>query len=692
MIAMDSETSGLDLRHSAKPFLVTTCDEGGLNTFWEWDVNPLTRQPIVPSKDLREIRNVIRKAPQIIFQNPKFDVAALDTVWQKPFVWPWKKTVDTLLAGHLLASGESHILTTMVAVYLGLDVQPFEDGIKEATTEARRMAKKEFPTWFLAKKGAPGMPSVKEKAWKCDMWLPRAIAKEKGYSSKHPWWSLCADYANSDSATTLALYKAQKKLLEERGLWTIYLERLKLLPIVYSMESTGITLNGKRLEEIYANFEKTSTKANKICSNIARSKGCELTLPKGSVNKSLMNFVFYDEDGLQLPVVKKTKKGAPSFGKESIEEYLATLPTKSKGYTFIKNLRAARRRSTAMSYLESYKSYWLSTDPIVDDTECRWCGGSCRTEHCTRCGGDQDRFWYRMHPSLNPTGTATLRWSSQGPNEQQISKQEDTNLRYVFGPLPGREWWSLDANNIELRLPAYEAGESEMIALFEKPNDAPFFGSNHLLVFSVLHPKMFAEYGADVKKKFASTWYQWTKNGNFAVQYGAMEQSGTADRAYHVKGAQHRIQKRFQKIAQLNQSVIAFAEKHGYVETMPDKTVDPTKGYPLQCRRTYSGHVMPTVPLNYRIQGTAMWWMGKAMVRCKKQLGAWNKVAGHEKYKMIMQVHDEIVFDFPKGGKKNLAKINKLRRLMERGGDDIGIPTPVSIDYHPNTWNESLEL
>jgi DNA polymerase I-like protein with 3'-5' exonuclease and polymerase domains len=68
---------------------------------------------------------------------------------------------------------------------------------------------------------------------------------------------------------------------------------------------------------------------------------------------------------------------------------------------------------------------------------------------------------------------------------------------------------------------------------------------------------------------------------------------------------------------------------------------------------------------------------------------------------MVMQVHDELVFDFPvasaadrffKSGKGNLTYIKSLQRLMEEGGNDFGIPTPVGIEYHENNWAEGVEV
>jgi hypothetical protein len=97
--------------------------------------------------------------------------------------------------------------------------------------------------------------------------------------------------------------------------------------------------------------------------------------------------------------------------------------------------------------------------------------------------------WWVLHPSSTLRGPTPSAGPSSQPNEQNISKREGFNLRRCFGPAPGREWWSLDAKNIELRIPAYESGEEAFIALFERENDPPYFGSNHLLIAHFLHPR-----------------------------------------------------------------------------------------------------------------------------------------------------------------------------------------------------------
>jgi hypothetical protein len=396
-------------------------------------------------------------------------------------------------------------------------------------------------------------------------------------------------------------------------------------------------------------------------------------------------------EGLKIPPVnirnRKKKSDRPSVDKVAMEHWLATLPERSKGAAFVRNLRNYRKRTTALSYITGYRRFGIS----------------------------EGRNWIRLHPSLNSTGSDTLRWSSSNPNEQNISKQEGFNLRYAFGPLPGREWWSMDAKNIELRIPAYEAGEQEMIQLFERPDDPPYYGSNHLLNFHTVYPDIwdkelkavgFEKVGPHCKKKYAGTWYQYCKNGGFGVQYGAMDREdgqGTADQAFHRPGSHAKLKERFSRLEAHNQWCIDYAESFGYIETVPDHSVDPLRGYPILCTRTQWGGILPTVPLNYRTQGTAMWWMCMAMIRCQDQLDKWNRgVRPEYRYYLVMQVHDELVFDFPapppdyklkdQPWTYNGSKIAVLKGLMEQGGTNISIPTPVGVAYHADNWSEDVTI
>lgn len=721
MISFDSETTGVDFYHGAKPFFVTSTSEDGSTKYFEWDVEPTTREPIIPEGDLEDIQALIGNT-DLCLQNSKFDVTAMAAIGLK--VWPWARTHDTLTAGHLLATNQKHDLTSMLLHYLGVDIRPYEKALEVAVKECRRIiqqakqrVKREhkkkqkadseytqallieesgelFADWKIAAEGVESMPSAGDEPWRYDYWLPRAMAKELGLHPEHEYWTVLSDYSNADSASTLALWQFMEKEMHRRGVWEIYLEKVKTNRIAYEIERRGITVNKNSLYALTDEYTEESESLANVCLNIAAEFNYPLQLAKGaSINNSMVEFIFD-----VLKVKKRHKKNAKtdrgSLDKESMALYLAELPEKSKALLFLQRLIRKRKMGSDLSYMEGYQNYW---------------------QHDV---GD----FYRLHPNLNPTGTVHLRWSSNNPNEQNISKQPREgghNLRWCFGPANDREWWSCDAKNIELRIPAYEAGEDEMINLFERPVDPPYFGSNHLLVAHILHPKLFEECrdeqgnldGRVFKKRYADTWYQWVKNGNFAVQYGAIETSGTADRAYHVIGGQALIQNRFKKIKQLNESLIRYAEKNGYVETIPDKTVNPDRGYPILCTRTEYGKILPTTPLNYHTSGTACWWAVKAMNRMQPKLEEWSAQCEDGKgYYICMYVHDEFVFDFPKStmhprfdatkektGKtsfrtSNLWRIRILQGIMEQGGTDINIPTPTSCEYHEHNWETGVSL
>ena len=732
MISLDCETSGVDFYHGARPYFVTICQEDGTQKWWCWDVDPITREPEIPQADKEEIRTLIHREGSwqtwdektieqhsIIGQNIKFDVAALVSIGID--CWPWSLTHDTLSAGHLLASNQPHDLTSMAYQYLGRvgkEMEGLERSLEEACKEARRVVQQAklrakrgshpkkkvkakanrglfgstallpsvlveedednpLTEWRIAEAGLEDMPSAKEKSWKIDGWLPRALAAWARRTDdrelcqraeKGKWETVLRDYSNSDSAVTLALWQVMKRLLKERDLWEIYLESRKLLPVVHGMERRGTTYLDESAAEVRKEYETKITTTKSTCVQIAKARNYDLEMPKGSVNGSLRTFCF---DVLDLPRIRnpKAKTAAPSMdAKNAFPVWLETLPEGSDQLKFVKALSDYRDLGTGLSFLDAYERFKVRCPTL--------------------------RGISVLHGNLNPTGTDTLRFTMNNPNLQQVSKKKKTNQRRCFGPAPSREWWALDYENLELRIPTFEANEPELVEVFLHPERPPFFGSYHMVVFAALWPELWTEdllkcgeEGAATycKDKYGDGPYQWTKNFDFGVIYGCMEATG--DRTAHKKGAWQANRQRFPKIAALSDRWIDFAEKKGYVETIPDKTVNPQRGYPLLCSRTDWGKISPTVPLNYHVSGTAMWCTRKAMVRCQNQLDEWNK-KGNVQYHLALQVHDEMVFDFPAGGRKNLPKVLRLKALMEQSGEDINVPLTVSCSWHPKNWAE----
>lgn len=749
MLSIDSETTGLDHWHGAAPYFVTTCDDEGRVRFWEWDVDPLDRKVAVDPDDAREISALLkvvagwgdmadpemRARHRLVAQNGKFDAHALCSVGIGP--WPWGMVDDTLVGAHLLASNQPHDLTALAMQYLEHDIQPLEDRLKFVTEKARRFARRNHPNWALAKQGMEDMPSMKGKGWKIDAWLPRALAKFYDHPAPdpacdhtfndddhlcsdcggHEYWSVLAAYANGDSAATMGVWLAMRGEIARRGLTAHYEHRLRLAAALWRMEHRGVTVNADAQADLLDRYSAESGAAGRLLARLAAGEGYELKLPKGNRNDSLTRFCFgyaihscdtcggallvdrqqvpdmrvkeaagtpcrrCTEAGtsppgrptvveypcLDLPVLKRSEDtGAPSMDKEVMSDYLQQLDPDTDQGRFVAALAAKRKRDMSVQFLESYARFWRPHP----------------------AGGP----WRVLHPSANQTGTDTLRLSMSNPNAQQVDKHPDNRgatLRAVFGPAPGREWWKMDYQNLELRIPAFEADEAELVNVFLHPDDPPYYGSYHLVVFDVLHPQKFKEFGKRCKDEFAATWYQWVKNGNFSILYGAMEKK--ADATYHVKGAYKLIRHRFPKMAALSDKMLRLASKNGYVETMPSKLIDPARGYPLMVARSSYGNsqVEPTKPLNYHVQGTACETANLAMVQCDEQLAEW-RAAGFDAW-IPLYVHDELVFDFPKGGRRNLPKVRRLAGIMEAVGDGIGVPLKVDIGYCPTSWAKAEE-
>ncbi len=74
----------------------------------------------------------------------------------------------------------------------------------------------------------------------------------------------------------------------------------------------------------------------------------------------------------------------------------------------------------------------------------------------------------------------------------------------------------------------------------------------------------------------------------------------------------------------------------------------------------------------------------------KSEMNELRKLVGGQPCFMVMQVHDELVFDFPVGDNKK--HLRKIKQLMEQGDDDIGVPTPVSCEAHAENWSQGESL
>jgi DNA polymerase-1 len=565
ILAIDTETTGSQFFHGCKPFMVTACS-GDHNFIWAAEVDPYNRSNVDwdPSA-IHDIQAIIDQADTLVFHNAKFDIRALSTIGIDATCW--SKVHDTLIASHVMCSGEPHGLKALAFKYLSYP----DDDERELSLAVQR-ARAANPKYDLAKMGHPTLAGLKSttKWHKLDMWL----CPEE-----------CAKYAIGDVERTWLLWAMYERVIRQHKLWPQYMTRRALLKLTYDMEQVGLYLYtegaGSVLKEIkrleaYREIFRAAIQDELLLQN-------HLDLTK---DKHIRTFLF---EILKLkPVSYTAKTGAPAVDKDAINYYIKAFPA-SKPLQHFAEYRSA---GTKLGYLQSYVKH-LASDG-------------------------------RVHTSFLITGTRETRQASVSPNVQNIDKK----LRHIFGPPPGKVWVDYDLVNIELRIWTYEVGNQEMIDVFERGE------SVHELIASIIHPELFArcqKEGTSFKSEYESTWYQWTKNGNFAIIYGASPYR--ADKTYKKEGCYAKIAKRFPQVPSYSARITEEAEHNDLNSYGPYVTC--IGGYRLDIDMEE-----PFKACNYKIQGSAGYIINRAMIL----------VSENPDYLLsgaiiVNQVHDSIIIE-----------------------------------------------
>lgn len=651
IISLDTECTGPDFWHGCKPFFVSTCTPDGADPCWDFPVDPKCRAVHISPKKLASLQAYIESADTIVFHNAKFDIRALSTIGIPPDVF-WNKEIhDTHIASHVLWSGESHALKDLCVLHLNYP-DTDEDALIEASKKARTLARTlEFDIATHKHRHFPGLP--KTTHWeKLDYWLPAAVARHKGYPADHPWYTVCSEYGANDAARTVLLWELLEKLIHHEKLWDHYVVRRNMLQVVYEMEESGLYMRPEAYEEEHTRYTEYMLQSQRVCRDIANNP--ELNL---NSHPQVRKFVF-EECGLES--VGKTKGGADSLDADSLDLLLNKAKPKSVAHRFLTHLQRYRKVDKCLDFLDSYLAY--SVDHII-------------------------------HPGLNIPGTGTTRLASSNPNGQNVGRQEKYNLRRAFGPQHGRILLSIDYVNIELRMLAYASGETELIKAFERGESVhmnfgwvvcPWAIMNCPRSLSDLqYSKMKAELSKDeiksLEEKFKETdQYHWLKNGDFALTYGATRT--TADTTYHIDGAYDKIRSYFTHLDEFMSERVREAYRTHIVYTLG--------GYKLQIPygREY------TTAVDYYCQGSAGWVMNLAMLNCWDFLQKVNDRYSGYNGRMLIQIHDELLFDLPAKHRANQEVIKTIRKCMEIPGTELGVPTPTEAKVFPVNWANGVSL
>ncbi|MEQ1933601.1 MAG: DNA polymerase I [Fimbriimonadaceae bacterium] len=273
----------------------------------------------------------------------------------------------------------------------------------------------------------------------------------------------------------------------------------------------------------------------------------------------------------------------------------------------------------------------------------------------------------RIHTTFTQTVAATGRLSSHDPNLQNIPIRTELGrkIRKAFIPAEGFQLASFDYSQIELRVLADMCGEDNLIDAFQRKVD----------VHTVTAALMFNKEGTAVTKEERGL----AKTLNYAVLYGVTEY-GLANQlngAFSVGEARKLIEQyreRFPKVKGFTEATVAEARAKGFTTTMCGRRrYFPDIHNANRNERMYAERQAMNAP----IQGTASDMIKLAMLKIPAIL------AGH-KSRMLLQVHDELVFELAKG-EEHL--IEPLREAME-SALPLCIPVEVDCGIGPN-WDEA---
>ncbi|MFA5119133.1 MAG: DNA polymerase I [Candidatus Omnitrophota bacterium] len=399
---------------------------------------------------------------------------------------------------------------------------------------------------------------------------------------------------------------------------------MPLVGVLAQMELAGIKLDRGVLSELSVDIEK---RLIRLIEEIYAASGSQFNI---NSPKQLREVLF---EKLKLPVVKKTKTGASTD-----EEVLRTLAATHHLPALLLEYRQ----------LTKLKSTYIDALPEMVDA---------------RTG--------RIHTSFNQTGTETGRLSSSNPNLQNIPVKTDIgkNIRRAIIALqPDSCLVSCDYSQVELRILAHLSKDEQLISAFKADKDI------HRITASLIYDKDQSE----VTEPMRDT----AKRVNFGIIYGLSSFGLARDLSISQTEAQNFIDAyflRYPRVKEYIQEQIAFTRKYGFVTTLSGRRrYIPEINNKNQGIRQFAERQAVNTP----IQGSASDLIKLAMVNIQAAFAKERLPAT-----MMMQIHDELVFDIPKKQMPGCVGIikDKMEHVFE-----LAIPIKVDIKTGQN-WLDMQE-
>ncbi|WP_104034465.1 DNA polymerase I [Vibrio jasicida] len=432
-------------------------------------------------------------------------------------------------------------------------------------------------------------------------------------------------YAAEDADVTLRLHnRLFANIEQDEKLKTVYEEiEMPLVPVLSRIERTGVLIDDMKLS---AQSVEIAARLDEL-----EQKAYEIAEQEFNMNspKQLQALLF---EKMGLPVIKKTPSGTPSTNEEVLQELALDYPLPK---LILEYRGLAKLKSTYTDKLPKM------INPSTG----------------------------RVHTSYHQAVTATGRLSSTDPNLQNIPirNEEGRRIRQAFIAPTGYKILAVDYSQIELRIMAHLSGDQALLDAFRDGKD--------------IHAATAAEIMGVSIDQVSSEQRRRAKAVNFGLIYG-MSAFGLAKQLGIPRGeAQAYMDKYFERypgVMQYMEDTRSTASAQGYVETIFGRRLHLPE---IQSRNGMRRKAAERAAINAPMQGTAADIIKKAMLLVDE----WIQQEGNGRVKLLMQVHDELVFEVEESSLSEIE--NKVQNLMESAAE-LKVPL-VAEAGHGDNWDQA---
>ncbi|WP_025580136.1 DNA polymerase I [Vibrio parahaemolyticus] len=432
-------------------------------------------------------------------------------------------------------------------------------------------------------------------------------------------------YAAEDADVTLRLHnRLFANIEQDEKLKSVYEEiEMPLVPVLSRIERTGVLIDDMKL----------SAQSVEIAARLEEleQKAYEIAEQEFNMNspKQLQAILF---EKMGLPVVKKTPSGTPSTNEEVLQELALDYPLPK---LILEYRGLAKLKSTYTDKLPKM------INPSTG----------------------------RVHTSYHQAVTATGRLSSTDPNLQNIPirNEEGRRIRQAFVAPAGYKILAVDYSQIELRIMAHLSGDQALLDAFRDGKD--------------IHAATAAEIMGVSIDQVSSEQRRRAKAVNFGLIYG-MSAFGLAKQLGIPRGeAQAYMDKYFERypgVMQYMEDTRSAAADKGYVETIFGRRLHLPE---IKSRNGMRRKAAERAAINAPMQGTAADIIKKAMLLVDQ----WIQEKGNGRVKLLMQVHDELVFEVEESSLSEIE--SKVQKLMESAAE-LKVPL-VAEAGHGDNWDQA---